>query len=979
VTIADAQGNTWVSLGSFAHSAGNARIYAWLCNVTTQIGTGDNVTVSFTNSINDSSIALWEYSVDTGNTLEESASPLTSEVTAASGFGSSSFAGLASKQRLYLRVGAKRANATTAITATTNFTTHALAIRSRNSTNDAIMQRAEHRINTSTGETSNPTLATTGNTASLFIALEEATPPPETVDVSQSFTGVHSAALGLVVTLGLAFASTSVSELESVKSTERTFDHASASTLELEVTPTILVDAYSNVLVVEATTEGNTVDAEFTGTHTAEFSRSIETTRSFEHESVSSQELVATPQTLVDVYSNVLVVEATTSAEPTLFEVAGVHASDLDIRVTYPEAFSSTSVVGFTRDVARVRNVGVDSTSALGFSRVASHQRGLESTSVSEPGVETTEARVRSYEHESVSTLGFTRSVSRIKAYAHGSSSTPEYARTLSLIRDIGVTSQHATDTSVVTSGSQEHDVTSVSTATFTRVASLTRSFEVSSVSEFELGAVAGLAINLEHQSASALGLARTYSFTRSYSHSATHTSSVVRQASRSRSQEFASTSTPSVALIKHRVRNYSVESQSQLNTWHGVPGEADIDVYSNVLVITASTLADVAGTDVYSNVLVTEATTLPSFGVVSSGPYLHNTFVVLEVVGLDGPYTMRWSPSNTTPNAPGSVALTIQSDSLDGNGDGIVTIIGDRGIVRYLETGYIWTTLGGTSIPFATTLQLEGGKQAVTLTSPLAAPEFRLTAIPDLEPGDQVIWWDVVPSGDVVVLSDGSFNATLDVAFFDVEAHIPGLGYTATAVQDLTAGFVLSLNVASTHSVGFTRGVSAALSFSYESTSVPELEVNASPSISRSFDHTGTLGLDTTVVKALSVSGGHSLDTDLSTLAARAREFTGNHSTVILDFTVSTPGLSTVNESFVGSHVVGLQMVKSVTVSRTVPSIHAVGSSMVKNVTLLISFSSSSPVGATLDPTNLVPRITATSPLQHNTQGVIVGENFGD
>lgn len=188
VSIADGSGNTWVALGNYTHDpAGNARIYAWLCNVTTAITTADSVTVSHTNSIDDRSFALWEYSVDAGKFLQESATPLTSQVSAAAGFGSSAFAGLSSKERLYLRVGVKRANTGVAIVATVDFATHGLTLRA-GSPADAIAQRAEHRINASTGETSNPTLNDNGNTASLFIALEEVAP----IDVKVSWVAFNT-------------------------------------------------------------------------------------------------------------------------------------------------------------------------------------------------------------------------------------------------------------------------------------------------------------------------------------------------------------------------------------------------------------------------------------------------------------------------------------------------------------------------------------------------------------------------------------------------------------------------------------------------------------------------------------------------------------------------------------------------------------------------------------------------------------------
>lgn len=174
-TVTDAVGNTWEFLGSGSNSAGNARSDVWMCNVETQLTTANSITVTFGASVTHKSMSLWEFSVDAGNILIESATAVANESTG-NGFGSVSFSSLASKQRLYLRALAKQANSTTAITATSGFTTQALTLRSANNT-AAIAQRGEFRINTSTGETSNPTLAVAGNTGNVFVALEEYTPP----------------------------------------------------------------------------------------------------------------------------------------------------------------------------------------------------------------------------------------------------------------------------------------------------------------------------------------------------------------------------------------------------------------------------------------------------------------------------------------------------------------------------------------------------------------------------------------------------------------------------------------------------------------------------------------------------------------------------------------------------------------------------------------------------------------------------------
>jgi hypothetical protein len=200
VTVSDAVGNTWENLGT--GSGTNARSDIWIARITTQLTTADNVTVTFGGAVVDKSMLLWEFSVAAGAKLVPSATEVPNSTTGTNGFGSVNFASLPSLQRLYLRALAKQANITTAITATTNFTTQALTIRSRNNTS-AIIQRGEFRINTSTGETSNPTLANAGNTGNVFVALEEYTPPaaqtltPGLYTNTNTFYG-HTVAAGAV-------------------------------------------------------------------------------------------------------------------------------------------------------------------------------------------------------------------------------------------------------------------------------------------------------------------------------------------------------------------------------------------------------------------------------------------------------------------------------------------------------------------------------------------------------------------------------------------------------------------------------------------------------------------------------------------------------------------------------------------------------------------------------------------------------------
>lgn len=170
---ADSLGNTWEKLYEYTNGEGSAAagvtVSLWMLYATAAVATGTVVTVTLGTARVDKVTSVWKF---TSNTKLRLSTAATGNATDASnGFGSASFSSLPSLQRLYFRGLGKEANSTTANTVTTNFT-NITAQRSRNNA-AAVLVRGEFRINTSTGETSNPTLAVSGDTAGIFVALEE--------------------------------------------------------------------------------------------------------------------------------------------------------------------------------------------------------------------------------------------------------------------------------------------------------------------------------------------------------------------------------------------------------------------------------------------------------------------------------------------------------------------------------------------------------------------------------------------------------------------------------------------------------------------------------------------------------------------------------------------------------------------------------------------------------------------------------------
>jgi len=175
--VTDSGGNTWTKLAEYTNSptaavADGVTVSIWLTRATAAVAIGGTITITFVSNRTDKCCSAWAYTVATNSTLTKATNtPVTSEVNGANDFGSSAFSGLASLQRLYLRGLGKEANSLTDLTVSSGFTLLTLN-RSRNNTN-AVMVRGEFRVNTSTGETSNPACAVSGDTAGVFVALEE--------------------------------------------------------------------------------------------------------------------------------------------------------------------------------------------------------------------------------------------------------------------------------------------------------------------------------------------------------------------------------------------------------------------------------------------------------------------------------------------------------------------------------------------------------------------------------------------------------------------------------------------------------------------------------------------------------------------------------------------------------------------------------------------------------------------------------------
>lgn len=171
---------SWTKLYEYcnANGAANAGITTSLWYRPKQgsdLSSASTITGTRVDSRLDQTMLAWEFAT-TYDLIDDTSGPVGNVTDASNGFGSASFSSLTSKERLYFRALGKKANvaSTTDLTPTTDFTITS-NIRSRNNA-AATLARGEFRINTSTGETSDPTFAFSGDTAAIFVGLVEDVP-----------------------------------------------------------------------------------------------------------------------------------------------------------------------------------------------------------------------------------------------------------------------------------------------------------------------------------------------------------------------------------------------------------------------------------------------------------------------------------------------------------------------------------------------------------------------------------------------------------------------------------------------------------------------------------------------------------------------------------------------------------------------------------------------------------------------------------
>jgi len=179
-SVTDTRGNPWTKLGEWTNANGAAgsgvTTSLWMTQVSVDIPANDmTITVTYGTARANKAISAHAFRSDLFSGPYRFQNAITPDDTDSSNnFGSVSQLGVTPEvQVIYFRGLGKQANTTTQLTPTSGYT----AITNARSSNVAAARCAygEFIIQDSTGQTSDPTLAVSGNTAGVFVAIAEGT------------------------------------------------------------------------------------------------------------------------------------------------------------------------------------------------------------------------------------------------------------------------------------------------------------------------------------------------------------------------------------------------------------------------------------------------------------------------------------------------------------------------------------------------------------------------------------------------------------------------------------------------------------------------------------------------------------------------------------------------------------------------------------------------------------------------------------
>jgi hypothetical protein len=113
-------------------------------------------------------------------------------------------------------------------------------------------------------------------------------------------------------------------------------------------------------------------------------------------------------------------------------------------------------------------------------------------------------------------------------------------------------------------------------------------------------------------------------------------------------------------------------------------------------------------------------------------------------------------------------------------------------GLLSYAATSARVTTADGND-SVSVTISPPAGRDYVDIGTPDPVAANRITAIPDIESGDQLEWGNIQGTGTVVVNDDATFDADEGVTAFDVRAQ-DGTGWGDWATQTVDSGGLVTV-----------------------------------------------------------------------------------------------------------------------------------------------------------------------------------------
>jgi hypothetical protein len=184
-SVSDSDGNSWTQRIEHTN-AGNANaactVSVWTTVAGADLADPDTITFNFASAITAKAVKCWEFTIGSGNVISVVGTTATAEEDAGDP-GSLDSATVASAEYLFFRGICEETDAdATALTATTDFTSCGVVRTDGGGESSNMLATCEFRINTSTGETSDPTTVgdTTHDNAHGFPVLKEAAAPTTT-------------------------------------------------------------------------------------------------------------------------------------------------------------------------------------------------------------------------------------------------------------------------------------------------------------------------------------------------------------------------------------------------------------------------------------------------------------------------------------------------------------------------------------------------------------------------------------------------------------------------------------------------------------------------------------------------------------------------------------------------------------------------------------------------------------------------------